>query len=526
MKRPGLLFGLIPDRDARLPEGDEGAALPEGYRFQQYWRATWAVLGITLPTFLVSRWTGQLPVALIYLLAVVAMALFFGRGATMYAAVLSALFWDFFFVKPVSHFRIATVEDASMIGLYLVIALVLGEIAARLTAQERATRHAGEEATALYGLVRGLAEAGNLDELERETVRLAGEAFESGVVVLLKDPLGRLSFHAHPASTYDMPGPEQPVADRAFEEGRMTGRFTKIEPKSEALYVPLVTARGVVGVMGLAVAGEFSLTRRQQRLLDVFAQHIALALERHQSREESGRIRSRAEAEALGRVLLNSMSHEIRDPVAAIRSAATKLAGFGDIRLTQVQQAILGQVEIAAELLDRLAGKVHDVNRLESGQVLPNLEMCNVPGLLNAALRESRRELARHKVELHVPPKTPPVRMDFDLMRQALGYLLANAVSHTPAGTVVNVSARVRDGFLLISVADRGPGIPLEAVPRVFDKFYRASESRPGGTGLGLSVVKGFVECQGGEVHAANRHGGGAVFTIRLPVKAASVVAA
>jgi two-component system sensor histidine kinase KdpD len=134
------------------------------------------------------------------------------------------------------------------------------------------------------------------------------------------------------------------------------------------------------------------------------------------------------------------------------------------------------------------------------------------------AVKETRKELARHKVTVEIAPGLPLVRMDFVLMQQALTNLLSNAAFHTPAGTAIQVKVRAEQAALIFVIADRGRGIPPESIPRIFDKFYRAPTAATGGTGLGLSLVKGFVEAQGGQVLAQNRTEGGAVFTIRLPL--------
>ncbi len=135
-------------------------------------------------------------------------------------------------------------------------------------------------------------------------------------------------------------------------------------------------------------------------------------------------------------------------------------------------------------------------------------------------LKETEKDLARHRVTVEVDPKLPLVRMDFVLMQQALTNLLLNAALHTPPGTPVQVGAKPETDALRLTVADGGPGLPADAIPRLFTKFYRAPTAPAGGTGLGLSIVKGFVEAQGGQVTAENRAGGGALFTIRLPLSA------
>ena len=136
----------------------------------------------------------------------------------------------------------------------------------------------------------------------------------------------------------------------------------------------------------------------------------------------------------------------------------------------------------------------------------------------NRAEGETRKELARHPLTIEIAPDLPLVRMDFELMVHALNNLLSNAAFHTPPGTEIRLSVKAVNGSMLLSVADRGPGIPPESMPHLFEKFYRAPNARTGGSGLGLSLVKGFVEAHGGQVQAENRAGGGAAFTISLPL--------
>jgi two-component system sensor histidine kinase KdpD len=167
--------------------------------------------------------------------------------------------------------------------------------------------------------------------------------------------------------------------------------------------------------------------------------------------------------------------------------------------------------------LNRVVGNLLDVARVESGKVCPRLDWHDARDLVQTTLRELQRELAAHPVTTVLPPEPLLVRLDFSLMHHALGNLLLNAAAHTPGGSAVEVGVELVDGELLISVADRGPGIPVESLPRIFDKFFRAQSAPAGGSGLGLTIVKGFVEAHGGTVSAGNRPDGGAMFTLRLP---------
>jgi two-component system sensor histidine kinase KdpD len=146
------------------------------------------------------------------------------------------------------------------------------------------------------------------------------------------------------------------------------------------------------------------------------------------------------------------------------------------------------------------------------------MDWCDVADLVQVTVKDIAKELAQHKVTVGLAERLPLVRMDFVLMQQVLTNLLLNAAVHTPPGTPVQVNAAVEADTLILAVADNGPGLPPDALPLIFDKFYRAPAAPAGGTGLGLAIVKGFVEAQAGQVKAENRPGGGAVFTIRMPI--------
>ena len=222
-----------------------------------------------------------------------------------------------------------------------------------------------------------------------------------------------------------------------------------------------------------------------------------------------------AESERLGRTLLNSVSHELRTPIATITGAASGLRASGT--LTPTQQKLAAEIESASTRLNRVVQSLLSAARLQSGQIRPKLDWCDVSDLVHIALRDVTNLTASHPIGVKLAAGLPLVKMDVILMGQALANLLTNAAAHTPPGTPVEISGRIEGKNLVLEVSDRGPGLPPDQAERIFDLFHRSPTARPGGTGLGLAIVKGFVEAQGGRVTAANRAGGGAVFTIRMP---------
>jgi two-component system sensor histidine kinase KdpD len=475
------------------------------------------ILGTTLPALFIGALIGYRAIALLYLLVVVLMALFVGRGPTLFGAALSALFWDFFFLSPITHLRIARVEDAIQFGMYFVVALVLGELTARIRRQERAARLEETRATALYLLLRELTDAITLDELVKQAVRHLEGTFGVPIAILLPDSSQELSLHPHAASTYDIAGPEQPTAKWVFENAQWAGRLTAHWPNQETLFVPLLAAGHAMGVAGLHFGDRVVPTPHEHELLQAIAQQIGLLLDRQRLRDEAEQAKLVAESERLSKNLLHSISHEIRTPLAALAGAVDNLLDL-DRPPSAAEQALLAEIRRASERLNRLVGKVLDVNRIESGRIKPNLSPCDVSDLVHMAVKETQEELAGHRLSIALSPALPLVRMDFVLMQHALMNLLSNAALHTPPGTAIQLSARIQDRTLSLVVADRGPGLAPESLPRLFDKFYRGPKAPTGGTGLGLSLVKGFVEAQGGQVTAGNRSEGGAAFTITLPM--------
>lgn len=232
-------------------------------------------------------------------------------------------------------------------------------------------------------------------------------------------------------------------------------------------------------------------------------------------RESENKARLLAESERLSRVLLNSVSHELRTPLAAITGAASALHSSGP--LTPAQEKLAGEIQTASARLNRVVQGLLNAARIQSGTLRPRLDWCDIKDLVKVTLREVGKLTEEHPIESKIAPDLPLVKLDFVLMEQALANLLVNAAFHTPPGTPVQISARVEKDRLFLEVRDRGPGLPPDQLERLFEMFHRAPDARPGGTGVGLAIVKGFVEAQGGRVIAANNPEGGAIFTICMP---------
>jgi len=467
---------------------------------------------------ILQRWIGYQAVALIYLLSVVVLAMFVGRGATLLAATLTALFWDYFFTEPRYSFRIVKAGDAMMFLTYFVIALAMAHLAARLRAQQAAERRREQRATALYMLTRELAQASDFADLLAIVIREVGKTNQAQVALSLPEEFQNGQLTPYFASTWALQEKENSVASWAFLHRQPAGRGTDTLPSAEGLHLPLIAGEHAVGVLSLRFHDPASLPTEQRDLLEAFVRQIALVLDRQRLRDAEQQAKLVAESERLSRTLLNSISHELRTPIAAITSATSNLKEARQTHRSELPWNMVDEIQEAAQRLNRLVGNLLNITRLESGHVKPKLDWCDVGDLVQSTVREIEKEMARHKVQIEIAQCMPLVRMDFVLMQQVLLNLLLNAALHTPPGTRVELKAIAEHDALVLTVADSGPGLPSESVPLLFEKFYRGTTAPAGGTGLGLAIVKGFVEAQGGEVKAGNRPNGGAMFEIRVPL--------
>jgi K+-sensing histidine kinase KdpD len=239
------------------------------------------------------------------------------------------------------------------------------------------------------------------------------------------------------------------------------------------------------------------------------------ALERHhREREELLQAKHRAEllaeSERLHRTLLDSVSHELKTPIAIIRTA---LDGLGP------GNPFAAEIETANRRLQRIVENFLEMTRVESEALKPHLEWSEVTDVLDQAMKPLERELAAHPMNIRGITDMPLLMLDSRLLAQALGNVLHNATQHAPAGTAIEITAALANNTLELHVRDHGPGLPLGTEDHLFDKFYRAPDSPAGGTGLGLAISRGLMRAMKGDIEARNHPEGGAEFTLRLPVK-------
>jgi two-component system, OmpR family, sensor histidine kinase KdpD len=488
---------MIPSEESARPRRQSLEERLTGVPWRDYGIAVGIAALVTGVSLSIFDFTGYWAVALFYLLAVVLAATRLRRGPTLFLAGLSALLWDFLFIPPRFTFYISQLQDFLMFGAYFIIAVVIGHLATQLREQEQSERRREQRAMALYRLTRALAASRDLDAALPKALALIKDTFQADAAVWLRDESG---LSLHPASFFTPSSKEESVAVWAFQKRQAAGKSTDTLPDAESLDVPLVTGDQAEGVLTVRLASLPTLEQRE--LLDAFAAQLALFVNKERALEESREAQIARQSQKLQKTLFDSVSHELKTPLAAMTAAL------------QQREPDCSELQQAVRRLTRTVDHLLDATRLESGLLQPVREWCDPAELVREAVVASG--LNDSTVRLNIAKDLPTISVDSRLIQQALGALLSNALAH--GKLPIDVSAARDDSMLVISVADQGPGLMPGEEHKVFEKFYRGRRTRPGGLGLGLSIARQLVEAHGGEIIAQNRDGGGARFSIRLPL--------
>lgn len=469
-----------------------------------------AVIGATTLFALGVRTLVDVPDAeMLYLLAIMASSLRWGRGPSITAAVLAVASYDFFFVPPTFTFTVDDRRYVLTFAMMFVVGLLLSELAGRVRRQERDARRREEQTSALLALSRGLAVTTETPDIAKLAGESATRAFglAARVVVAAGNDL----------DTADAGGAEASrVAIWVFDHGESAGRGTSTLAGAPVLAVPLHAGSSRLGVLLLDLPEGRALTRDERGFLDGYARQTALALERARLADEARSAALRAKTEELRASLLATVSHDLRTPLASITGAATTLRGSGVELGPQVREELLGSIVEQADRLERLVANLLDMTRVE-GMVAPSCDWVPLDELIGAALTRLEGRLGDRPVSVDVSPDLPLAFVDPILFEQVLVNLLENAERYTPAGSPIDIVAASGPRAITLTVSDRGPGIPEHALATIFEKFVRVAPASTPGAGLGLAICRGIVHAHGGTIRASNRADGGAIFEVTLP---------
>lgn len=474
-------------------------------------------------TLIAWPFSPHLPVAslaVVYLLAVSLVAFRRGLAAAFLASGLGFLTYNFFFTTP--YYSLAVEQSEAVVALlvFLISAVFTGTLASRLKAQVDSMRAAQRRTETLYAFARKIASATKADDLLWAAAAHIAMTLNCRSLILMPDAGGVLQqVQGHPAIE-ELDARAEGAARWAFEKNEPAGAGTTTLPTSEWLFLPLATARAILGVIGVQFRDGADLEPETKRLLFAVEDQVAVALERFTLTQDLEDARVKAEGEKLRAALLNSVSHDLRTPLVTVIGAITTLAGTDGTLSEQNRAELVATALDEARRLDRYVQNLLDMTRLGHGMLEPKRVSIDLREIVGRVRTDLARITESHMVVVDMPRDIPRVSVDPVLIGQALANVVENAAKYAPAASPIVIAATADETMVRLTVTDQGPGIDPSDRERVFDPFYRASrgDGAPAGTGLGLAIVRGFVEAHGGAVSVASGpSGAGTTVAMTLP---------
>ena len=464
--------------------------------------AALTVAGITLVGY---RWLHLNPttMALAFLLGVLGISAFWGLRRAIFMSVIAALAFNYFFLPPIGTFTIADPQNWIALFAFLVTAVTASELSARARRGTRSAVERQQELERLYGFSQLLLSSDNPAELLNLIPRYIVESF------------GIRSAAISLSSRSDVyrSGPSiDGLESRDLQLVCLRGE-PRFDAAHELAFMPLRMGMRVVGCMG--VSGR-ELSRQT---LEAIGSLVAISSERAGAVEKLSRAEAARESEQLRSVLLDSVTHEFRTPLTAIKASVTSLLGSPG-HSPEERQELLTIINEESDRLNRLVGEAAEMAQLDANKVEFRFESAPIGNAVEEAIDELKQLLVQHPVDVRIPAGLPNARMDSAHIKEVLVHLIENAAKYSPADAPIRITAEAKEQTLTINIADRGPGIDDFEQSLVFEKFYRGRNQRVQvhGTGMGLAICKAIVEAHGGRLGVTSQLGHGSVFYFSLPV--------
>jgi two-component system sensor histidine kinase KdpD len=458
-------------------------------------------------------------ISLVFLAAVLLVAVRSSLGPSLVCAALSFLTYDFLFIPPKFSFAIQREEDVLTLLFFLLMAALTGNLAARQRRQLQALRDTQEETSELLDLSRKLTAATD----RQAVISAAAHHLEgwSDLDLCLVNRDGHGGWKVETGGPLTFTEAERAAADWAWQHDQPAGKGTGTLPFGGWWWWPLSSEEGPLGLLGVSAKPGQELSGQRRRLLIALSQPLAQALARAQLAQELESARLHGETEQLRSALLASVSHDLRTPLTSMRGSIDSLLALGEAIPLEDRRELLEGTRDEAERLDRYIQNLLDMTRLGHGALKLARDWVSPGDIVGSALGRLRAVLAPLQVSIDVPPELPLLYVHAALIEQALVNVLENAARFSPAQGHLQVSAGVLDNQLFFAVADEGPGIPEDERAKIFDMFYTAARGDRGGqgTGLGLAICQGMVGAHGGHISVADGIGGrGTCITLFLPL--------
>ncbi|HBW38921.1 sensor histidine kinase KdpD [Desulfosporosinus sp. BICA1-9] len=528
----GISIHVIPGRPPEagkaqikaVKNGEEAGTKPQGWNSPKiipYLASSLMIIGMTLVFTLVHPFLGLVNISLLYLLPILISAALWGTLPAIVTAIMGTIAFDLFFVPPFFKFTVADLRYLISFAIFMLVGLITGTLSDRLKKQVNYSRQRENNISALYSLSRDIAAVDNLDAVLDCIVSNVSKTLEGQVMLLLPNEKAQLVLRKDSGLINSLDKCELSVATWVYERGLKAGHGTETLGTAKAQYLPLSTEQGTQGVLGINInESNTQFDPERIRLLEAFTGLAAMAINRVKLAEQARESLSLVESERLRTALFNSLSHDLRTPLASIIGAVTGLLEDKNVIYSpEVRKELLKTILYGAERMNRFISNLLDMARLESGMLRLNKEWCDLQDIIGVAINRLGDTLTRRPLDIDIQEGLPLVQADGILIEQVLINLLDNALKYSEAASKIMISIRQQGNQLEIVVANRGHGIPEADLSKVFDKFYRLSSPlQVSGTGLGLAICKGLIEAHGGDIWAENNKLGGVTITFTLPL--------
>lgn len=469
-------------------------------------------VGITVAAILLASITfvyskilhvNQTTVALSFLLAILAVSAVWGMVVSAIMSVAAMLLFNYYFLPPIGSFTIADPQNWVALFAFLFTAIMGSQLSARIRKEADAANNRRREVERLYAFSQKLLGEGNVIQLMNAIPNFLVDCFEAGAAELFLPQKEKYYRSGYGAAQVD-----EELMKTAFL------RDETISDNVKALYF-LPVRLGVKPIGSLGISG----ARLNRQTLEAISSLVAIAIERARAIEQIGETEAERQGERLKSALLDSIAHDFRTPLTAIKAAATDLIGSTSPKNPQ-QQELLSIINEECDRLNHLVAEAAEMARLEAGEVQLQLAPVAVSTLIDVALQHMKKSLGDRKIDLRIEENLPPVQADLERARDILVQLIDNANLYSPKDQPIAISAELTGDFVTFSVADHGPGIDSFEQGLIFDKFYRGRDQRyqVRGTGMGLPIAKAIVSVHGGTISVTSQLGSGSVFSFTLPV--------
>ncbi len=484
-----------------------------------YGYVLWFLFLVSLTSYAALPWIGYRSIGFIYLLAVLVVGSIFTFGPILFAAALSAMTWNYFFIPPQFTMTIKEPEDVMNFFTLFVVAFVAGYLASRIKSQELDLSERAHRSSVLYEFSRKLAEAKSISEISNRACEGIEQVFNFDSMILMKKAPGLLSDKPADLSEKTIQPKEFAVATWSLQNRKRAGWGTDTLSSSGCLAIPLEGHSGMIGVWVIWPRNVSRLSLEQENLLETFASNLAIGLERQIFEAKAKDAEILESSERLHQALLSSVSHELRTPLTAIIGNATALKDDKTAKDQKGRDMIITDLIDSSERLNRVVENILDMTRISSGALKVREDLFEISDFIDSTVKRSSNILKRHKIDIKQPLEELFIKGDDRLLEHVIINLLANAAAYSPEGSLIQILTEKKDSEVLISVIDEGLGLKEDEIEKIFERFYRASGTPTGGTGLGLSIAKALIEAHKGKIIAQNRGDrSGCIFKISFPL--------